>query len=448
MTLSLREIAIAVGNTQIKLNDVVSGISVDSRSTKPGDLFCAVIGANVDGHDFVDQAIKNGAVAVLASKQIVADVPVIKVSDVVTGLSQIALEIRSRFSGDVFGVTGSVGKTTVKELLYAGLGGEEIAMRTPGNLNSEYGVPMSWMNLKPFHRYAVIEMGMRGIGHIAHICEFSKPNIGIITAIGLAHVGVVGSRERIIEAKGELITSLPKNGTAILPTGKDFDVLASMTNERKISFGENADVNLNQITMDVESNLTIANYSVFGHEVTAKLPGVGKGIAMNAAAVLAATYAIGLKPTEVSDRLASAELPMDRLHSVRVGDKLLLVDVYNSSPESCIEALNVLSQVEREKIAILGDMLELGNQAEAQHRRIGAEVAKSGVTKLYLVGQNSKWIGEEAKSIHGEIEIQYFEDSEQARSVFDVLRGDNVILVKGSRSMKMENALKGLGVRI
>ena len=447
MKLSVREVALAVGVSNIVADVVATGISVDSRSLIVGDIFCAVEGNRVDGHLFVNQAIERGAVALLVSKEISAPIPVLRVENVVTALAKIAYEVRSRFSGDVFGITGSVGKTTVKELLSAALGGDSAVMKTPGNLNSEYGVPMSWMHLEPFHQFAVIEMGMRGKGHIAHLCSFSRPNIGIISAIGLAHVGEVGSREAIVNIKGELIEALPKSGVAVLPAGKDFSELSSRASCRIISFGESADVSVVRTEICISNNKTIAEFSCFGRSLTGELSGLGRGIASNAAAVLGAVSAICADTENALALMATTQMPSGRLNAIHYNDATILVDVYNSSPESCIEALNVLSCATGKKSAILGDMLELGEMSINEHYKIGRKVGEIGVERLFLVGELSSEIGRGAKETNPSILIHEFSNSDEASIVFQQLESSETVLIKGSRGLQMENALKNTGVK-
>lgn len=447
MKLSLREFALAVGISDVSSDVVVTGISVDSRTLSPGDVFCAVEGSRVDGHNFVQQAVERGAVALLVSKDVPASIPVLKVNNVVSALAMVAKEVRSRFSGDVIGVTGSVGKSTVKELLSAALGGPSVVMKTPGNLNSEYGVPMAWMHLEPFHQFAVIEMGMRGKGHIAHLCSFSRPNIGVITAIGLAHVGELGSRENIVRAKGELIESLPESGVAILPAGQDFSELASLNSCRVISFGDSGDVCVVNSETRVSENKTSVKFSCFGQEFVGELPGLGAALARNGAAVLATAHAVGADMDSALKLMSSAEMPAGRLTAIPFGKGTILVDVYNSSPESCREALDVLSSAAGKKTAILGDMLELGGFASEEHYKVGLLLGTVGVSHLCLVGELSKEIGRGAIDSNPNISVEHFSTSESAAHVMKNLEDGETVLIKGSRGMQMENALTSAGVK-
>lgn len=445
MQLKLSEIAKITGGKWFGPDRLAHGISVDSRQVKKGDLFVAVVGNNADGHDFIHDAFQRGAVGALVSKEMGKEFPHVRVSSVVHALAEITRMIRDSFHGKVVAITGSVGKTTTKELLAAALGDATTVLKSEGNLNTEYGLPITWMKLEQSHRYAVLEMAMRGKGQIAHLCSFSRPHIGVITSIGTAHIGELGSREEIIKAKAELLESIPKEGLAVLPMGEDFEALSRYANCEVLSFGEqpNADVRVLSSSINLENNTTEIEIEIKNQRFSGRIPGLGRHQANNASAVLAVCIALGIDPQVALKRMQNAELPSDRLRAVECHGATLLVDVYNSSPESCKEALKILSDAKGffRKIAILGDMLELGAFAENAHREIGKLVSSSDVDVLVTVGELAPWILEEAKAhgYHG-IGMSVPSSSEVALILENLTPGD-LVLIKGSRRLQLEKAL-------
>lgn len=445
MRLNLSDVAQRVGGRLIGRDAIVSAISIDSRETSPGSLFCAIRGATVDGHDFVKDAANAGAVAAMLTREIESPVPCIVVESVETALAKLAKSIRSDFDGAVIGITGSVGKTSTKELLAMALGGRAVALKSEHNLNTEYGVPMTWMQLEDYHRYAVIEMGMRGLGQIRDLCTMCSPHVGIITAIGTAHIGELGSAERIFEAKAEMFESLPPEGTAIAASSADIASLKAKAKCTLLTFGEREQdhARLESVKVDVLANRTSAKIRVLGNSVHVEIPAIGKHQALNAAAALLACWVLGLDVEACASRLRSAELPKDRLTSLTHAGATILVDVYNSSPESCREALAVLrtAPATGKRIAILGDMKELGKFSSDFHESVGKEAAKAADV-VVAIGEFAREVIDGAKSVSPGIEVMSFEKASEAVGVLRSLCPGDVVLVKGSRALRLEDILK------
>lgn len=452
MQMKLSEIAKIVGGELKGEDGVVNGLSVDSRTVKKGDLFAAVAGKQVDGHEFIETAINKGAVGAMITKDIHNGYSSIKVNSIEDSFAKIANKIRKSFTGPVIGVTGSVGKTTVKELLSAMLGGDDVVLKTPSNMNTEYGVPIAWMMLEKNHKYAVIEMAMRGEGQIAHLCSFSKPTHGIITAIGSAHIGELGSKEAIIRAKSELTQSIPSHGAIVLPYSGDLPILKSYANCKVITFGEHESCDVQVLEHEIlfHHNMTRGGWRINGNDLSAQIPGLGGQQVFNVAGCLGVCLGLGFDAENALRNLSRVKLPPDRLRSIAFQKGTILIDVYNSSPESCIKALEVLNEfpVQGKRIAILGDMLELGDFEEKEHTKIGRYVAELNLDVLVGVGEKSRWIVEEAKKRAFLGETSLCETAEEAAQWLLNLQEGDVLLIKGSRALQLENALMKAGVKI
>lgn len=452
MQMKLSEIAKIVGG-QLRGEDViVTGLSVDSRTVKVGDLFAAVAGKRVNGHEFIESALEKGAVGAMVTKDIHNGYSTIKVNSIEDSFAKIANNIRKSFTGQVVGVTGSVGKTTVKEFLSAMLGGDDVVLKTPSNMNTEYGVPIAWMMLEKHHKYAVIEMAMRGEGQIAHLCSFSQPTHGIIASIGNAHIGELGSKEAIIHAKSELTKSIPSNGAIVLPFTVDLPILKSYANCKVITFGEHESCDVKVLWHETlfDRNITRGGWRVNGDDLSADVPGLGSQQVFNAAGCLGVCLGLGFDVQNALRNLSNAKLPPDRLRSIVFQGGTILIDVYNSSPESCIKALEVLNEfpAQGKKIAILGDMLELGDFEEKEHAKIGKFIAETNVNILIGVGERSRWIAEGARKWGFSGETSLCGAAEEVAKWLLSLREGDVLLIKGSRALQLENALIKAGVVI
>jgi UDP-N-acetylmuramoyl-tripeptide--D-alanyl-D-alanine ligase len=372
------------------------------------------------------------------------------VPNVVDALAAIAAWIRDRFSGVVIGVTGSYAKTSTKECLASALGAFGEVLKSEGNQNTEFGLPMTWMRAEPYHQFAVLEMAMRGAGQIRHLCAFSRPHHGVLTGIGTAHIGELGSLEAIADAKLELFEALPENGVAVAPVDVPFaEKVKHYAGARLVTFGTTADADVQVKVLQIlpRENRTRVEFRCGESRLEARIPGLGEGFARNAAAALALGAEIGLDPARLVEGLSSAELPADRLRYVEHGDHALLVDVYNSSPESCIEALQVLAALPgNRKIAILGEMRELGEFSEEYHRKIGATAAQLRLDWLAVVGREALWIRDEAiaKGFAGRMDS--FTHAEDAARILQRMGAGDIALIKGSRAVEMERALETAGV--
>ena len=451
--LSIKEIIEATGGTLAAGNPemIVDGISTDSRKVGPGCLFIPLKGENFDGHDFISSAFANGAAAALTHKE-VSDCPgkvVIRVSDTIKALHDIASYYRNRFPIPFVGITGSVGKTSTKEMVASALGARYNVLKNEGNLNNEIGVPLTIFRLEPEHEAAVVEMGMSGFGEIRALTSIVRPQVGIITNIGISHIEKLGSRQNILKAKLELLEGLQPGGLLIL-NGDDvmLNGVKDLLQVRTISFGleEGSDYQAYNIRsrgeMGVDFDIMLGDA-----EYTVHVPAAGVHNVYNALAALAAGIELNIPVQELIRGIADYSPGKMRLNVIKTKGLTILNDAYNSSPQSVKAAIDVLGEVEaRRRIAVLGDMLELGEWSEEAHKEVGV-YASAGKTDLIItVGDAAAHIAEGAvgAGFNPDRTVTLKDNCEAIRYLRDAAGPGDAILVKGSRGMKMEEIVNAL----
>lgn len=425
------------------------GVSTDSRSPAPGSLFVALRGERFDGHDFVAEALARGAGGALVSVEVEGAGPLIIVPDTLLALGALAAAHRAALSPKVIAITGSTGKTSTKEMAAAILSQGWRTARTPGNYNNEIGVPFALLDLDEACEAAVIELAMRGKGQIRHLVQMARPQVGVITNIGVSHLELLGSREAIAEAKAELLVNLPEDGAAVLYADDDyFSLLVERSPCRVISFGQRpgADVTVSDVLVNQDGSTLFRLRAHWGEEEI-RLSVGGRHQAMNAAAAAAAAVAVGADPRWVAPGLAASAGAERRSRIVRApGGWTLIDDCYNAAPDSMRAALDLLVDIRGErKWAILGDMRELGPLAPEWHREIGELAASSGLSGLVTVGELGRYIAEGASEFLGEGQVvQAAGNAEAAAALLGRLEPGDVVLVKGSRALKMEEIVERL----
>ena len=434
MSLTLREVFQALdygtpaGGAQIAFPHV----STDTRTLQPGDLFVALVGRDTDGHQFIPQALRAGAGGLVVSQPVVAslDTPTLRVPDTEVAYGLLARFWRDRFDIPVVGVTGSVGKTTVKEMLAAVLSPLGPVLKTPASQNNETGVPKALLQLTPEHRAAVVEMGMRGSGQISYLCGIARPTVGVLTVIADNHLELLGSRDAIADAKGELLESLPADGLAVLNADDPYlPRLRAKTAASAVTYGlRGGDWQAEQV-VSAEGGW---RFTVRG--VPVQIASLSRHDIGNALAALAVADALGVPLADAAEALDSYVPPPMRMQVAQTpGGATVLNDAYNAAPASVKSALETLAaHPGGRKIAFLGDMRELGDRADAAHRDLGEVIAGlDGLDALYTVGALAALIPGAAQRFAGSAEAADF-----ARTL-PLLPGD-VVLVKGSRAVAME----------
>lgn len=428
----------------------ITSVSTDTRTIAPGSLFVALTGENSDGHKFLADALSKGAVGVVVSHKVEAQCLAIRVPDTLLALGDLAAFYRSKFSPTVVGVTGSVGKTTTKEMIAAVAAAGGPVLKNEGNFNNEIGLPLTLLNLAPRHKTAVVEMAMRGPGQIDYLARIAKPSIGVITNIHMSHIELLGSMDAIADAKGELLDHLPKDGAAILNADDAyFDYLSRRANCRVISFGESAHAAVRAVSSGIDSK-GCCHFEVVTPtgSFDVHIPVPGEHNIKDALAAIAVGEELGIAHDDIKSALAAFKAPEKRSNVIPSRRGFVVIDdTYNASPASVKSALKTLSMMEGDrKIAVLGDMLELGEHAVEVHLEIGRTVQELGIDALVAVGELAKLIARGAIDAGMPISaVSEFEDSAQAANeVPSKVRERDVVLVKGSRAMKMERIVEGL----
>jgi len=424
---------------------VFKGVSTDTRKVQQGELFVALKGENFDAHEFLQQAVEGGAVAAVVSRPVQTGVPVLLVEDTRHALGLLAQAWRSRFDIPVIGVTGSNGKTTVKEMIAAILAQEGQPLVTQGNLNNEIGVPLTLFNLDQQHTHAVIEMGANHIGEIAWLADIAKPDVGVVTNAMSAHLEGFGSLDGVASAKGEMFAALDESGVAIINCD---DRYADAWRERAatarvLGFGlsELADVSATDIRFDVSAWQTCFTLQTPAGTVDIALPLAGQHNVMNALAAAAATFALGISLTSIQQGLAAMTCVKGRLFAQRTRHGALLIDdTYNANPDSLQAGLDVVALLPGKRILVIGDMAELGSDSEALHSGIAAQAREAGVQFLFAVGEHSAVAVER----FGNGAYHFMDHDALSMALSAELDENSVVLIKGSRSARMERIVNAL----
>ena len=432
---------------------VIPQITTDTRKISDGDLFIALRGENFDGANFAADALTKGAAAGLIGEPISADVQkalkkvkgaVLTVADTLAAYQAIAHAWRMKFDIPVIAITGSNGKTTTKDLTAAVLSGRGAVCRTAANYNNEVGLPLTLLGITAENTAAVVEIGMRGLGQIAALAPIAAPNIGIVTNVCEVHMELLGSIENIAKAKAELVEAIPAGGTVIL-NADDARVAAMRARAaegvRVLTYGisAEADVRAEALRCTADGSQFMVTWANERHDYS--IPLAGRHNVSNALAALAAGFVLGLTPQEMQTGLSHLSASKMRYEVHEIGAWRFINDAYNASPSSMRAAIETTAALYAgRKIAVLGDMLELGAAAEEAHRRIGRRVAELGFAALVTYGPQARWMHEEAEAAG--CNAHHAETHAEAADVLRSLLADgDTVLFKGSRGMKMEEII-------
>lgn len=424
-------------------------VSIDSRTIMPGDAFFAIKGPNFDGHRFLDYAIEKGASAAVISDSAgisagSCQVPIVQVEDTSIALQRLSRLVRTKWGGKIIAVTGSMGKTTTRNFTASILRQAFNVHETSGNLNNEFGVPLTLLNLDPKHDLAVLELGMNHAGEIRRLSEISLPDIGLITNIAPVHLEFFASLREIAEAKAELLEFLPENGHFFL-NGDDPELTRLSDRfaggQTRFGFGQDSQVQIMEAQiMDIcKMKITIRGRV---SEYSGIISSVGKPGAYNAGAAVAVAEYLGVEPDKIHLGLSGLHPPNMRGQVTELGAITLWNDTYNANPRAVEFLLDIIRQLSKfsRKIIVLGDMLELGSNTEKFHREIGEKAAGADLDVIITVGPASRVVrdsavnsGFSAKSVH------WFEDAEEAaRFLSKLVEPGDLVAIKGSRGLKLE----------
>jgi UDP-N-acetylmuramoyl-tripeptide--D-alanyl-D-alanine ligase len=428
----------------------VTNICTDSRALKAGDIFLALRGEKFDGHTFVQEAARRGALGVVIDHPI-DDLPeefsVLKVNNTLYALQRISGEYRKSLPIQVVCITGSNGKTSTKDLASAVLRERFQITRTEGNLNNHIGLPLTMLKARLSDQIGVFEIGMNHPGEIAPLAALARPDVAVVTNVGVAHIEYMGSREAIAKEKGALVEALPPSGTVVLNSDDDFSrTIASMTKADVIFCGMGEDANIRATDLSQDFSGMKFQLHAFGKVVSAQLPVPGIHMVRNALLAVGVGHAFGMSIEEAASGLTNLQLTKGRLEQKVVRGIQVLDDTYNANPDSMKAALLTLSQMSTNgrRIAVLGRMGELGSESERGHRSVGQAASDLGLDCVVTVGDEAALMADEAWR-GGVAKVVKAKDQDEAiKALRDYARAGDLILVKGSRSSKMERIVEGL----
>lgn len=414
---------------------------IDARQITPGDVFVALPGSRVHGHAFVEQARLAGAAAALVSYPQDDPLPQLVVPFVEQALQQLAQAWRRQWSGRLLALTGSNGKTTVKEMLASIVGQHTAAVVTQGNLNNHLGVPLTLLQLNDEARFGIIEMGANHVGDIANLCRIAEPDLGIVTLAAEAHLDGFGSLDGVAQGKGEMFSSLPLTGTAIINANDRYTNfwIAQAGPRPRLLFGPGGDVYASGITL--HGAATDFQLHTPQGDAAVHLPASGEHNVMNALAATAGALCLGLPLPRIVQGLQTFAPVTGRLRRLTLAaDRCLIDDSYNANPGSVLAAIAVLAGEPGPQLLCLGAMAELGADSAEQHARVGAAAAKAGLTALWTCGESAA----ASAAAAGDIARHFADRADLIQALREDAHNYQTILIKGSRSAGMDAAVAAL----
>ncbi len=422
------------------LREVASDIVIDSKQAKPGSLFIAILGEKHDGHAFIPSARANGASLVVSDRRLEAE-PYLLVPDTLLAMHAIAKRYRNKFSIPVIGLTGSAGKTSTKDILAAALGAKYRVMKTQGNLNNETGAALTIFTLEDAHEVAVVEMGTNHFGEIGRIAAFVQPDYCLFTNIGLAHIENFGSREGIFRGKTEMLPFL-RAGGRVVANGDD-DMLREIPGALLYGLSESCTVRGTQIEDLLLRGMTFTVNDA-EKECRVHIPALGLHSVYNALAAVSVCILVGMQLEEIAAGIATYQPLPGRMNVHELEGYTVIDDTYNANPTSMKAALDVLAKCEGRRVAILGDMREMGETSPQLHENVGRYAASLGIEQLLCVGTDSVFMFQGAQTVPL-CATQYYETQEALQAVLPgLVREGDILLVKASRGMHLELTVQQL----
>ena len=442
MVFEFRDIASALGQTAADEDKklVITGFSTDTRTIKPGMMFIAIPGENFDGSNYIEEAFKKGAIGAITEKNINGK-GIIVVNDVIKALGTLAVSHRDKSGIPLVAVTGSTGKTSTRNFIFSVLSEKYKVHGTKGNLNNHIGMPMTILKIKKSHDISVLEMGMSGFGEIDYLASIAKPDTGVITNIGMSHIGKLGSMENICIAKSEMIAHIKEGGNLFVNGDDEFLIrLKSNRSKQVTTFGKNinSDIRFRNEKVNKQGCYT---FEVDGEKFALRVRGYHN--IYNAMAAIAVGKEYGLTYSDIRSGLMKFKNEKFRLDISKTSGLTIINDAYNASPDSMKSSLSILGDFKGRKIAVLGDMLEMGDFSEQAHLEIGRAVP-GNAEFLICCGNEAVNIAKGANEAGMPFSsINQFENSDMAGPFLaELVKKGDVILIKGSRGMKMENVIK------
>lgn len=436
------------GEYIVKADGVVSDVAIDSRKVTDGTLFVPIAGERVDGHDYIASAFENGASVCLSEKQDIkaAGGAVIGVKSTVKAIGEIAAAYKSKYNVPTVAVTGSVGKTTTKDMIAAVMSKMGSCLKTEGNFNNELGLPLTVFRLEKEHKSAVLEMGMSEFGEIHYLADIARPDVAVITNVGMSHIENLGSREGILKAKTEIADFFGRDNVLII--NADNDMLKTIDRDKEyrvITYAIDGDADYTAENI-VDNGLDGCNFTAVTpkERIEIKLNAAGVHNVYNALSAIAVGEHFGISAKDIADAIESFELTKMRMTIEKYKDATLINDCYNASFDSIKAGLDVLAKSKGRRVAVLGDVLELGEFAKQTHLDIGGLCA-GRADVLIAAGDNAKYIAEGAKN-EGVGEVFYRETTDEAATLAaELVKNGDTILVKASRGMHFEKICDKVG---
>lgn len=440
--MTLGEIAGACGGRLIAAegseNLTVNDITIDSRTVREGSLYIPIKGARFDGHDFIESVFENGAVCTLTERpDNSVSFPQISVKSTSDALRDIAEYYRSLFPNlKVIGVSGSSGKTSTKEMIYSVLSQHFNVLKTEGNLNNEIGVPKTVFRIDEEHEVAIIEMGINHFGEMTRLAKIVRPDIAVITNIGTAHLEFLGSRDGILKAKTEMLPFLAEGGTAVLNGDDDKLRTVDSVNTNFFGFGSENSTRAENI---VQKGIDGTSFTIVTDDIKADafVPALGNHMVQNAIAAFRISQILGMPAEKAIEGIRCFRNIDGRFNVIKTGFFTLINDCYNANPDSVKASLKVISTLSGRKSAVLADMKELGTDSEKMHREVGKAAAES-LDTLVCIGDEAKYILEEAVSVNPALRaVHYSTNDEAKKDIMNHLEKSDTVLIKGSHSMNL-----------
>lgn len=439
------------------LKEDCENFCTDTRKILENDVYVGLKGENFDGNEYYEEALKKGAkVAIVSGIEIpkekleqYKDKTIIEVDDSLIAFGKIAEYKRSLYNIPVIQVTGSVGKTSTRDIIANVIRTKYETLQTEGNLNNHIGLPTTILKLKD-HEALVVESGMNHLGEISYLGKITKPTIAVITNVGTAHIGLLGSRENILKAKLEILENLKPEGTIVI--NNDNDMLNKWAKEDKVykkyTFGIDEKSDVMAYNIKIGNNSSTYNVKINNEEYTVNVPISGKHFVYNSLCAIAVGNLLGISPENIIKGIETFSLTKNRMEVVKIKDNVTVInDAYNASYDSMKPALEYLSELPaNRKIAVLGDMFELGEFSEEIHRKVGIEVVTHKIDILVTVGKLAKYIAEEAKYLRmPEENIISLETTEEASEYLNkILQKDDAVLLKAAHGMHFSEIFKSI----
>lgn len=439
--------SLASGNGTV----VIDKVSTDSRTIKPGELFVALRGENFEGHDFIETAANAGATAALVDLNWAGNVPssfaLLRASDTLQAYQALAANYRRSLSLKVLAITGSNGKTSTKDFAASVLARKFRVTKTEGNFNNHVGLPRTILEATSGDEIAVWEIGMNHPGEIVALSKIAAPDAAIITNIGVAHIEFMGSREAIAKEKGALAEAIEPQGTVVLNADDPFSEGIAVRTRAKVIFAGTKSGTVRAIEIRQSAGGSEFTIVEGAHRCRAQLPVAGSHMVQNALLAVAAGRAFGLSIEECAAGLAAAPLTKARLQIKEIGGVHFLDDSYNANPDSMKAALRTLVELDTDgkRIAVLGEMRELGPQSEHGHREVGETAATLGVNQLITIGSTAELIAEAARAAGLDKVSSTRSTSEAARLLGEIAEPGDLVLIKGSRAARTEEVIEKFG---